>query len=77
MTFNYDAANIHIIFELSHLSALFINNMYEQQSCIYDKRARSVNVFSEDVEVVTFLLFLLDIGYLPYEGLGRAFPGLS
>lgn len=51
--------------------------MYEQQSCIYDKRARSVNVFSEDVEAVTFLLFLLDIGYLPYEGLGRAFPGLS
>ena len=77
MTFNYDAANIHIIFELSHLSTLFINNMYEQQSCIYDKRARSVNVFSEDVEAVTFLLFLLDIGYLPYEGLGRAFPGLS
>ena len=77
MTFNYDAANIHIIFELSHLSALFINNMYEQQSRIYDKRDRSVNVSSEDVEAVTLLLFLLDIGYLPYEGLGRAFPGLS
>lgn len=51
--------------------------MYEQQGRIYDKRDRSVNVSSEDVEAVTFLLFLLNIGYLPYEGLGRAFPGLS
>jgi hypothetical protein len=41
MTFIYDAANIHIIFELSHLSALFISNMYEQQCRIYDKRDRS------------------------------------